>query len=398
MRLLRSVPRDAVEIFVWTRAGIWLAAIFVVTLFDPVSGAFRTPLDPRWDIDVGWGFGLWSRWDSGWFLTIAQEGYVDPERTTAFMPLYPLLVKVGGTILSGHYIVAGIGVSLACCAVAFVLLYLLAEPMLGEAGAFRSVLYLALFPMALFLGAVYSESLYLMLSIASFLLAVRGRFLYAGIAIGLAILTRSAGIALLPAVGLIAWRAEDRLGALLRLGVAPLIAAAWPAWLWWRFDDPLLFVDAQRSWARETSPWGPLSGLWQGLDAAWAGVRQLIEGAGGAVYWPHATDTGPMHVAAQNLQQFLFFALFVGLGVYAWRRFGAPYGVLVFASLALPLSAPTEDWPLLSMPRFGLGMFPIFLALGALGERPRAHVAIIAISSFMLALALVQWCVWAWVS
>ena len=399
MRFLRSLPRDAIELFLWTRAAIWLAAIFVVALFDPVSGAFASvPLDPRWDIDIGWGVGLWSRWDSGWFLRIVEEGYVEPERTTAFFPLYPLLVKVVGTVLAGHFIFAGIAVSLAACAGAFVLLHRLSEPLVGDRGAFRAVLYLAVFPMALFLGAVYSESLYLLLAVGSFYAATRGRFLAAGLLIGLAILTRSAGVALLPAVGLIAWRSEERLGALLRLGVAPVVAAAWPLWLWWRFDDPLLFLDAQRSWGRELAPLGPLSGVWDGLRAAWAGVQQLIGGVGGTNYWPHATDTGPMHVAAQNLQQFAYFVLFVGLGAYAWRRFGAPYGVFVFGSLLLPLSAPTEDWPLLSMPRFGLGLFPIFIALAALGARTRVHVAIVSVSSFMLAVALVQWSLWAWVS
>ena len=399
MRLLRSLPRDAVEIFLWTRAGIWLAAIFVVTLFDPASGAFRTPIDPRWDIDIGWGIGLWSRWDSGFFLRIAEEGYVEPERTTEFFPLYPMLVKVVGVALSGHYIFAGIAISLAACAGAFVLLYRLAEPLVGDRGAFRAVLYLAIFPMALFLGAVYSESLYLLLSVGAFFLATRGKFLAAGVVIGLAILTRSAGVALLPAVGLIAWRSDDRPGALLRLAAAPLVAAVWPAWLWYRFSEPFLFLDAQKNgWERELAPLGPLDGIWQGLKAAWAGVRQLIEGVGGTVFWPHATGTGPMHVAALNLQQFAYFVLFVALGLYVWRRFGAPYGVFVFGSLLLPLSAPTADFPLLSMPRFGLGIFPIFLALGALGARPRVHTAIVSISSFMLALAIVQWSLWEWVS
>ena len=396
----RSLPRDAIELFVWTRAAIWLAAIFVVAIMDPASGAFASvPLDPRWDIDIGWGVGLWSRWDSGWFLRIAEEGYTEPERTTAFFPLYPLLIKAVATVLSGHYIVAGIAVSLAACAAAFVLLHRLAEPLVGERGAFRAVLYLAVFPMALFLGAVYSESLYLLLAIGSFYAATRGKFLAAGVLIGLAILTRSAGAALLPAIALLAWRSDERVGALLRLGVAPLVAALWPAWLWHRFGDPLLFLEAQRNgWEREFAPLGPLSGIWDGLRAAWAGVRQLIGGVGGPNYWPHATDTGPMHVAAQNVQQFAYLVLFVGLGAYVWRRFGAPYGVFVFASLLLPLSAPTADWPLLSMPRFGLGLFPIFLALAALGARPRAHVAIVSVSSFMLALAIVQWSMWAWVS
>ena len=397
MRLLRSLPRDAVEIFVWTRAGIWLAAIFAVTLFDPVANAFQVPMDPRWDIDIGWGIGLWSRWDSAWFLDVAEDGYVTTDHT-AFFPLYPLLVKLLGTALGGHYIFAGVVVSLAACAGAFVLLHTLAKPLLGEGGAFRAVLYLGLFPMTLFLSAVYSESLYLFLSLAAFLLALRSRFLAAGLVCGLAILTRSAGLALLPALAMIAWRSEERLPSLLKLGVALPLAAIWPAWLWWRFGDPLVVLDAQRNWDRRLAPLGPLSGLWDGVRAAWAGVRQLIEGVSGTIYWPQATDTGPMHVAAQNLQQFGFFVLFVALGVYAWRRFGAPYGVVVFSALLLPLSAPTDDWPLLSMPRFGLSMFPIFLALGALGERPRVHVAIVATSSFLLAVAIVQWAIWVWVS
>ena len=36
------------------------------------------------------------RWDSGWFLSIAQGGYDVPEPRTAFFPLYPLLIRIVG--------------------------------------------------------------------------------------------------------------------------------------------------------------------------------------------------------------------------------------------------------------------------------------------------------------
>jgi 4-amino-4-deoxy-L-arabinose transferase-like glycosyltransferase len=399
VRDLLHAYRRPLEIFLWTRSGIWIGAILLAAILDPLSVAFQVPLDPRWQIDIGWGIGIWSRWDSSWFLDIARDGYVDPQKSTAFFPLYPLLVKVTGTILGGHYILAGIIVSLAACAAAFVLLYQLGRELLGEDGAYRAVLYLSLFPMALFLGAVYSESVYLTLSLASFLLALRRRFAFAAVAVGLAILTRSAGIALLPAIGLLAWRSDDRARSLASLLIAPAIAAAWPLWLWVRIGDPFVFLDAQQdAWGRELSPFGPLGGLGRGIEAAWAGIRQLIAGPGGEIFWPHATDTGPMNVAAQNLYQFGYLVLFVGLGVVAWRRFGAPYGLFVFGSLALPLAAPTDDWPLLSMPRFGLGIFPIFLALAYLGSRPRLHVATIAISAFLLCLSVVQWVTFQWVA
>ena len=319
-------------------------------------------------------------------------------QAAAFFPVYPALVH-GVAWATGSILVAGVLVSLVSGAAGAWVLAQLARPLLGARGAHDAVLYLALFPTALFLGAVYSESLYLMLSLAAFLLARRGRFALAAVAIGLAILTRSAGVALLPAVGLIAWRSNDRARATASLLLASAIAAVWPLWLWARIGDPFVFVEAQReTWGRELSVFGPLGGVGRGAEAAWAGVRQLFEGPGGEVFWPQATDTGPMHVAAQNVQLFACLVVLVGLGALSWRRFGAPYGLFVLGSLALPLSAPTEDWPLLSLPRFALGVFPVFLALAVLGSRPRVHTAIVASSAFLLSLALVQWVTWQWVA
>jgi len=84
--------------------------------------------------------------------------------------------------------------------------------------------------------------------------------------------------------------------------------------------------------------------------------------------------------------------------VLVWRRFGAPYGLFAAVSLAIPLSVPSERWPLLSIPRFGLTIFPFFLALATIGGRPRAHTAILAVSSLLLGVAVVQWALWQWVA
>ena len=86
------------------------------------------------------------------------------------------------------------------------------------------------------------------------------------------------------------------------------------------------------------------------------------------------------------------------LAVIAWRRFGAPYGIFAAVSLAIPLSVPSERWPLLSMPRFGLTIFPLFLALATLGARPRAHAVIVGASAMLLGLATAQWALWQWVA
>jgi hypothetical protein len=53
---------------------------------------------------------------------------------------------------------------------------------------------------------------------------------------------------------------------------------------------------------------------------------------------------------------------------------------------------------LLSLPRFGLVVFPFFLVLAWLGGRPRVHTAILAVSSILLGVAATQWALWQWVA
>jgi hypothetical protein len=403
IRLLVSTGqrvRPVLDLFLWSRAAIWAAVVFAYLAFEPN----RHPRANRWDLpeltrESGYLVDVWARWDSVWFLRLAHDGYGGTEQAAAaFYPLYPLLTGVLGRVLFGHYLLAGVLISLAAALGAFVLLYELAEPRLGAAGARRAVLYLAIFPFALFLQAVYSESLFLLLVLASFLLAERGSFLGAGVCAGLAWLTRPVGIALLPALALIAWRAPNRGGALLRLGVAPAVFALYPLWLWWRLGDPFEFREAEKYWGRELSSLGPIGGLWDGLRAGWAGVRQLASGSHTERFWSAVQDTDPMRVAVINLENLVFLGLFAALTVIAWRQFGAPYGLYATLSLLIPLSVPGERWPLNSMPRFGLALFPIFLALATLGERPRVNTAIVTVSAVLLGVACVQWALWQWVS
>ncbi len=394
------VRGPAVGIFLWSRAAIWAGALFAWLVFEPN----RHPNAAHWDDpsltrDLGWVTDVWARWDSVWFLRIAEHGYgAAQDAATAFYPLYPLALAGVGRAFGGHYVAAGIVISLAAALGAFVLLYRLAEVKLGADGARRAVLYLAVFPMALFLGAVYSESLFLLLAIGAFFLGERRRWLGAGALTGLAMLTRIAGVALLPALVVMAWRQPERWKALLRLCVAPLIFAAYPLYLGIDQGDAFAFTRSQGFWNRHLSHAGPLGGIWDGLRAAWAGVEQLVSGSHTHVYWTPVQNTDPMRAAAVNLECFAFLVLLIALTVIAWRRFGAPYGLFCAVSLAIPLSAPSTRWPLLSMPRFGLVLFPCFMALAVIGGRPRVHTAILVVSSIMLGVAVTQWALWQWVA
>jgi Mannosyltransferase (PIG-V) len=384
--------RAGVEVFLWSRAGIWIAALLALLTLEPM----RNPKAARWDDAVAHDLGsitdVWARWDSIHFLRIAEHGYTSAE--ASFYPLYPALIAALGRVFGGHNVLAGIVVSLAATLAAFVLLERLAEPRLGLAGARRAVLYLALFPTAFFLQAVYSESLFLFLCLAAFALAERARFPEAGAIAGLAIITRPAGLALLPSLVLLARRRSWQL-----VTVVP-VAAIYPLLLWRRIHDPWAFAHAEGTWHRHLSPAGPLGGIWDALRAGWAAVEQLASGSNAHVYWTAVSraDSAPLRTAALNLELLAFLVLFVALTIVAWRRFGAPYGLFAAISLAIPLSVPSSRWPLLSLPRFGLVIFPFFLALAWLGRNSRAHAAILSLSALLLGVFVTQWALWDWVA
>jgi 4-amino-4-deoxy-L-arabinose transferase-like glycosyltransferase len=167
-----------------------------------------------------------------------------------------------------------------------VLLYRLARARLGDDGAALTVLYLATFPMALFLQAVYNESLFLLLVLACFALAERRSWLAAGVVGGLASLTRSSGVAVLPALALLAWRSGERWRALASLCVAAVLFALYPLWLHWKTHDAFAFIHAEKAWHRHLSSAGPFRGLWQGLRSGWAsrifGARVAVDDGGAA--------------------------------------------------------------------------------------------------------------------
>ena len=83
----------------------------------------------------------------------------------------------------------------------------------------------------------------------------------------------------------------------------------------------------------------------------------------------------------------------------AWKRFGAAFGAYSVATLVIALSAPAEGFPLVSLPRFLLADFPLFLALASLTlERPRAREALIVAFAALGAAAAVAFARGIWIA
>ena len=88
----------------------------------------------------------------------------------------------------------------------------------------------------------------------------------------------------------------------------------------------------------------------------------------------------------------------IALGVVAWRRLGAPYGLYALTSVALPLSFVSDKVPLWSLQRFAIVVFPCFIALATVVQRRWAVVLSVATLSTGLAVYVVRWALWYWVA
>jgi Mannosyltransferase (PIG-V) len=372
------------------RAAYWLlAAAALIWAPAPERALYGEAYGPASDFL----FRTFSQWDARWFLQIAEHGYEEVPQTAAFFPLYPAAAHALAW-LTGSTLVAGVLISLAAGAVAAWALAEIARPLLGERGARDSVLYLALFPPAYVLTAFYSDGFFLALAAGSFLAALRGRALTAGVLGGLATGTRLLGLALLPALAYLLWRGRSP-SALARLAPLLLLPAAiglYALYLDHTVGDPWAFTNAQADWDRDASPLGPLAGAWDAFLAAGRGARTLLD-------FPAAGPGHDERVALWNLSHFAILVGALWLTWVAWRRLGVAFGLYSAATLAIILSVPAEGFPLVSLPRFLLGDFPILLALAAVTlDRPRAREITLCSFAALAAVAAVAFARGVWIA
>jgi Mannosyltransferase (PIG-V) len=393
--------RDAWRALWSSRLLVWAAGALAVALwgispradaFDPAS--LTRPFGPVGDA-LAAGLG---RWDSGWYLAIAHDGYPAGDGArAAFFPLYPLLVRAAATVVTPP-LVAGALVSTACLAVALVLLHRLCALELGRPAARAAVAAVAFFPASLFLSAAYAESLYLALSVGCVLAARTDRWAWAGALGAGAAATRSAGLVLVvPLVLLWSGARPRRVADLACVALVPAGTAAFCGWLALRGGSALTPFQAQGLWYRAFA--GPFAGAWDGLVAAWEGARQLLSGSRERVFFT-AAGGDPMAVARANLALFAALAVAVPALVGTFRRLPAAYGAYVLAALALPLSWPVAPQPLMSLPRFEAVLFPLFMWLGAwtADGGPARRRVLLALGAAGLAGCTALFATWRWVA
>jgi hypothetical protein len=282
-------------------------------------------------------FGIWERFDTLWYLHIAQHGYDQP-MAAIFYPLYPALIRLFSGAMPS--VAAALTASTIGTFFAFWgLLRMSSSPTTqGNTTPGQSIpwgiatlLSLAAWPSSFVLFAAYAESLTLALIVWAVLFAREDRWELATLCGILAGLCRPSGVLVAVPLILLAWRSRRTRSLVTILSPIGLLAY----WGWLRYTGRLSVVDAYRIYQGATfaPPWASLSE-----------IARLIFGHDDTVL-----------------------ALRLGLVVlalaFSLRREIQPEDKLFALALATQMLMYTGR-PLLGGPRYVLPMYPAFLAMG----------------------------------
>jgi hypothetical protein len=385
-----AAMRTAWSAAIGTRPAILFVGYLAIFMIGYAAGA------PPFRLAENEFVNLQMRWDTGWYLGIAWEGYSfipnrpEFQQNIVFFPAFPILMRIVGRLLGGAstaFALGGTLVSWFAFLGGLTYLYRLAVALLdSEDAARRSVWLIAAFPFAIFYGAIYTESLYLLGAVGAFYHFRRQEWWRVagwGLLVGL---TRPNGCFLsipLAVLALEPWLPAWLVGAQrtsrpdeagVRSLVTRLAAASAPgvgvllycAYIWRLTGNPIAWAEGHLAWGRS----------YQGLGAL---VSQRYEwlSQGGLYAYTAAVPNDLINGLA---------ALFV-LGA-VWpvaRRLGLAYAVFILVNILPPLAAGG----LLSAGRFASVLFPAFVWLGAAlpaRHQPACVATFMALQAFNAAL------------
>ncbi len=352
----------------------YLASLFTIRNFTPQTLGLRSMLN------------AWNRWDSGQFTTIATHGYQGAWQT-AFFPLYPVLERAL-TFLVRSPLAAGLIISNLATLVLFMVLYRLIREDFDQERAARALLYCAAFPTAFFLSAAYNESFFLCFVVLSFYQMRRGHWWLAGLFGFLAVLTRSSGLVLLIPYCYEYLRQRDFHLKAIRLNVAsclliPLAVILFALFCYVRFQNLFAFSSAQLVWGRVLR----------------------VPGFGLAVAAKIISRQNPLSFSAiHNMIDLAAGLAMLGLIVLCfvgpWRlsRDLLTYALYAAAMyLFLTLFPSVDGYPLQSLSRQVIELFPVFIILASLGKKPQFNLYYLTITGALAGFLLLQFLTGGWI-
>jgi dolichyl-phosphate-mannose-protein mannosyltransferase len=340
----------AILIFLCSRVVVALGLLFAQKYMPIDAGV--------WSAGPSWYHQL-LQWDSEWYFKIVTDGYRyngDPtiQQNIVFYPLYPMLAR-GLAAISGisapNALLLVANISGFC---AILLLFKLVREEFRDDLGLASVALLSFFPASVLLSAGYTESLELLLIVSFFLVLKQKRFLSAAFLAGLAVADRSTGILLTPILVFEMWFNRHQ-KALLPAIIPCVVIATSGLWLfmiylWYDFGSPMAFSEGQAAFHQGTTIGARLMSALKFEPFA----RLILD------------DWNPWGLDSW------FTLAFIILIIHGWFRLRSSWSLFAAGVLLLPyLTLSGGPAGFVSMNRFNLISFPLFVVLAEIGLRAR---------------------------
>ena len=321
---------------------------------------------------------MFNRWDSSHYIEIARNWYPDTGENRiliVFLPLYPLLIRLLTFDFSYVNLVALI-ISNTAFLIGAIYLYKLVRLDYGDDDAFRSVLYFSIFPTAYFFCAIYTESLFILFVLSSFYYARNSKWMFAGILGMLASLTRIFGIVLFPALIIEylnqkKWKVGEIKSDVMSLFIIPAGSGIYLLLNYIVFNDFLAFIRIQKeNWFQSFS--NP--------------VKTIINSYG-TISWATFPD-----VITIGYAQIVFSIL--GIAVIVWSVFNLRPSDSFYSFITWFIATSTSF--AISIPRFVLMIFPVFIFLSIMGRKELANYLILLFCSILLTIFTIWFSMGRW--
>lgn len=352
-------PRWGLRRHEWQIISIVISIKALLFLFAGQS--YQVLQNQRVDGLRGW-LEIWNRWDAVNYQKIAESGYSATGQMRpllVFYPLYPWTVRLL-TFVTRDYMFSAFIVSTLASLVTAILLLRLVELDYSRELAQRAVWFLFIFPTSYFLHIGYTESLFLMLALSCVYAARKQRWFLAAVFGGLTCLTRANGLVLGPVLVMEAayqyWNTRRWQWQWLYI---PLLALGFGGYLLLNRQvtgDAFAFTSLMQQFFNKS-----LSSPITGIDNALGSLSRT-----------------PSEAEMIGMQEVFFIALGLVCTVVSWIKLRPAYSIWMTGNWLLFVSVSF----VLSVPRYTLTMFPIFILFAMLASR-RVWFAVITIWSLL---------------
>lgn len=290
--------------------------------------------------DTNFNLLSFSNWDGRHFLDIAKYGYLQNIQY-AFFPLYPLLTNSLAKISQGNYLLSGLLVNLLST---LGIIYYFLKLLKNEKNSLKILISFLIFPTSFYLISFYSEAVFLLFTLMSFFYTKNKNYYLGALFASLSSITRVTGIAVILFFFYEIYRSQKSLPEKILFFLISISSfSLYCIYMFLNTGNPFYFLVSEITWDRVVT----------------------IPGFNIFVVIEYIARHGVKPESFTILFDLLFTIFGLGIGIKVWKNLKPAFSIYTWSSLILPLTTAL----LLSMPRFILVIFPLFIAMAQIKNR-----------------------------